>query len=281
MAETVKAKLASAANYFDDLRAEGLAEEKRNKGYVWTMLIDGTSHVSALGLADVQYNLKLNCSHVGETPLGIYRGEMAMDFEADVSGALSLLNLMGFSTQDDTKGWFRNDRFVMKLKPYQSTDEEEFIQTFDQSKDAANETEAAAKDLMNSLIGAFVSGGEKDERTPSGLWYDWSFHMSEGDMGTYVKLNGGAFPLYFGHSYAKTDSSGSSLDADASVASMFTGTIAERYTEPIDSPFPYTIKLFDNRDVLFTLYNAKGGPVTVTWRGTLSCIPIEDTIVVE
>ena len=56
MTETKKPALASAANYFDELREEGLSEEKQNKGYVWTMLIDGTSHVKAMGLADVEYN---------------------------------------------------------------------------------------------------------------------------------------------------------------------------------------------------------------------------------
>ena len=280
MTETKKPALASAANYFDELREEGLSEEKQNKGYVWTMLIDGTSHVKALGLADVEYNLKLNCSHVGETPFGVYRGEMAFDFKGDCSGAYAILAMLGFSTQDDLEGWFKNDSFVMKLKPYEENDEAEFIQTFDTSNDEASEKEAAGKEFMNALVSALVTGGETDERKPSGLWYDWSFHMSEGDMGTYLKLNGGILPFYSANSSGVTNKEGTSLDVDATTSSIFVGTISQRYNEPIDSPFPYTIKVFDNKDVLFTLYNAKGGPVTVTWRGTLSSIPVEDTIVV-
>lgn len=281
MEETRKTTLASANNYFNELREEGLTEEKGNKGYVWTMLIDETSHVRALGLADVEYNLKLNCSHVGETPYGVYRGEMAFDFNGDCSGALTILKMMGFSSEEDLKGWFKNDSFVMKLKQYDRTAEDEFIETFDRSKDASTAQEAAGKELLNSLIGALVSGGEKDERDPDGLWYDWSFHMSEGDMGTYLKINGGIIPIYAGKASGETDAAGNSLDVDAKVATAFTGTISERYSEPIDSPFPYTIKVYDEKDVLFTLYNAKGGPVTVTFKGTLSKIPVKDTIVVK
>ena len=281
MTETKKPALASAANYFNELREEGIAEEKRNKGYVWTLLIDETSHVKALGLADVEYNLKLNCSHVGETPYGVYRGEMAMDFNGDCSGALTILKMMGFATVDDMKGWFRNDSFVMKLKPYDKNDEDGFIETFDRSKDAVREEDAVGKELLNSLIGALVSGEETDERKPDGLWYDWTFHMTEGDMGTYLKINGGIIPIYLGKASGETDASGTSLDVDAKVTTAFTGTMSERYSEPIDSPFPYTIKVYDDKDVLFTLYNAKGGPVTVTFKGTLSKIPVEDTIVVK
>ena len=281
MSETKKPALASAANYFNELREKGLAEERANKGYVWTLLIDEISHVRALGLADVAYDLKLNGSHVGETPYGVYRGEMAFDFNGDCSGALAILKMMGFSSEEDLKGWFKNDRFVMKLKQYDKTAEDEFIETFDQSKDAASPEEAVGKELLNSLIGAFVSSPEKDERDPDGLWYDWTFHMTEGDMGTYFKINGGIIPIFAGKSSAETDTAGSSLDVEAKAASAFTGTISERYSEPIDSPFPYTIKIYDEKDVLFTLYNAKGGPVTVTFKGTLSKIPVEDTIVVK
>lgn len=281
MNETKKPRLASVADYFDDLHQEGLAEEKENRGYVWTILIDDTAHVKALGLADVEYKLKLNCSHVGETAFGVYRGEMSMDFDADCSGALNILKLLGFSSEDDLKGWFRNDGFVMKLKPYVNSDETEFINTFDISQNELSAEEAVGKELLNALIGAFVTAGEKDERTPSGLWYDWSFHMSEGDMGTYVKLNGGAFPIYLGNASASTDAKGSDLKADATVTTAFTGPISERYDEPIDSPFPYTIKVYENNDVLFTLYNAKGGPVTVTFKGRLDRIPVDQTVVVN
>ena len=274
-------KLASAANYFNQLREEGLKEEKENRGYVWTILIDDTSHVKALGLADVEYKLRLNCSHVGETPFGVYRGEMGMEFDADCSGALNILKLLGFSSEEDLKGSFENDSFVMKLKPYQSIDEKEFINTFDISRNELSAEEAAGKELLNALIGAFVSGSEKDERTPAGLWYDWSFHMTGGDMGTYVKFNGGAFPLYYGNASASTDSSGSNLHSDATVTTAFTGPISERYDEPVDSPFPYTIKIYENNDVLFTLYNAKGGPVNVTFKGTIDRVPVDQTVIAK
>ena len=279
--ETNKIKLASAANYFNDLREEGLAEEKRNEGSVWTMIIDGTSHVTAAGLAEVEYNLKLNCSHVGETPYGVYRGTMDFSFKGDCSGAYAILALLGMKTQDDLEGWFRNDSFVMKLKPFDEQDESEFIETFDQSSEEAAEENALETQFKNSLVSALVTGGEKDERKASGIWYDWSHHMTEGDMSTYAKITGGILPFYGVNGYGKTDAKGSTLDVDATAFALFGGIINKRYNKPIDSPFPYTLKTYENGDVLFTLYNAKGGPVTVTWRGKLTSIPVEDTIVVK
>ena len=281
MTETKKPRLASAANYFDDLREEGLAEEKRNKGYVWTILIDGTSHVTAAGLAEVDYDLKLNCSHVGETPYGVYRGTMDFSFKGDCSGAYSILAMLGMKVQDDLQGWFKNDGFVMKLKSFDEQDEAEFIESFDRSKDETGEENSLESEFKNSLVSALVTGGEKDERRPSGIWYDWSHHMTDGDMSTYAKITGGILPFYGVNGYGKTDAKGSQLDVDATAFALFGGIVSKRYNEPIDSPFPYSLKVYENGDVLFTLYNANGGPVTVTWRGKLDKIPIEDTIVVE
>ena len=272
-----KVSLASAAGYYDQLKEEGLAEEKRNKGYVWTMLIDSPARISVAGLAEVDYHLKLNCSHVGETPYGVYRGEMEFDFSADISKTKVLFSLLGFHMDDDSSGWFKNDSFVMKIKPWSAEDEKEFIDSFDTGNDEVSEEEKAGKELINSLVGALVNQGEKDSRDPIGIWYDWDFHMTEGDMSTYLKINGSPSPLAYANGYAKTDSTGKEMDVDTK-GYVFTGqTFTNRYTDPIDSPFPYTLKLYEDHSVVFTLYNAKGGPVTVNWKGKIDSIPVENT----
>ncbi|MBP5280526.1 MAG: hypothetical protein J6Z03_08575 [Erysipelotrichaceae bacterium] len=282
MSENKKPTLASAVGYFDNLREKGLLEEKDNKGYVWTMLIDGPTNITVPGLANVVYNLRLNCSHVGETPYGVYRGELDFDFSGDMAGAYSILAMVGFSAQDDMKGWFKNNRFVMELKPYDETSEKEFIETFDTGNDSGKDVGAELlKSFLSGIASSITPNEEQETRIPDGLWYDWSFHMTEGDMGTYLKIGGGVFPYYGGNSYAATDSSGSTLDVDAKATALFARTVAQRYSEPIDSPFPYSIKVYEDKDVLFTLYNSKGGPFTAKWKGQLSKIPVEDTIVVK
>ena len=271
-----KIKLADAGGYYDRLNEEGLAEEKQNKGYVWTMQINGTSTISVLGLANVDYTLRLNCSHVGETPYGVYRGEMYFKFNGDIGGAKAVLALIGLSGSEDLEGWFRNDRFVMKLKPYDETDETEFIGTFN----AEDEDSQARNAVAEALLGSIIRTAEKDQRKASGIWYDWDFHMTEGDMGTYMKINGGLF-FYFVNGYAKTDASGKNEDVDLTGKVIFHPAFVERYNEPIDTPFPYTLKMYEDHSVVFTLYNAKGGPVTVSWKGKIDSVPVENTVTVN
>ncbi len=295
---TKKPALASVSGYFDRLREEGLAEERANKGYVWTIRINGTSSIN-MALASCDYTLDLNCSHVGETAFGVYRGSLSMKFHGNVAGTKVLLALMGIRSGGDLDGWFRNDDFVMKLKPYSKTDEDEFIATFnvaetytpeatgDPAKDAAAQ---AGADLANNLVNAILGGigsAQKakaeeltSEAAPAGLWYDWDFHMTEGDMGTYFKMNGGPL-LWFVKADAGTDSKYSHVEGSANVKTILGISASERYDEPIDSPFPYTVLVFPNGRAMFTLYNYKGGPVTVVWTGTVDRIPVSETTVVK
>ncbi len=270
-----KITLASAAGYFDRLREEGRKEEEANRGYVWTITIDDTATLSALGVAKVESRLRLNCSHVGETPYGVYRGEMSLDFNADISGARFLLGVIGLSADEDSSGWFKNDRFVMKIKPYSDEDEKEFIDSFnaDTGKD---EKEKAAMDIFNSVLDKLAGNEESEERKATGLWYDWDHHMTEGDMGVYLKMTGGLI-YWFADTSAIVDKEGRSVDVDSIVGGFLIPSFKERYTDPIDSPFPYTLKIFEDDTVLFTLYNAKGGPLTLKWKGRIDRIPVEKT----
>ncbi len=286
-----KPRIADISHYYDDLREEGLREERENRGYVWTMQIRGQASIRAMGLASCDYDLDLNCSHVGETMYGVYRGEMAMKFKGEIGGIKLLFNLMGMRNKEDLEGWFRNDAFVMKLKPYTAADEEGFRETFGNTapeEAADNPAEQLGRDLANNLVNTLLSGitSTYDTAKPEvreeavGLWYDWDFHMTEGDMGTYLKLNGGPL-LFWINAEGQADSLMHSSSGDVKVRTIFGHSFAERYDEPIDSPFPYTIKVFPDYSVLFTLYNYNGSPVTVQWTGSLSRIRVEETVVIK
>ena len=285
---TEKRPIASLHGWFDQLREEGLKEESENKGYVWTIRIQGTSSLAVMGLASCDYEIDLNCSHVGETVHGIYRGYLAMKFKGDISGAKTLFALMGLRSQEDVEGWFRNDDFVMKLRPYDKEDEDSFIHTFrpDEKETPANPTEALANNFLNALLGGIKSQSQSAEvktvsqKEPTGLWYDWDFHMTSGDMGTYFKLNGGN-GIFFAKGQGGADEQMKTSAGNVKVTTIFGKTFTERYEDPIDSPFPYTVKVYPDGSVLFTLYNYNGSPLTVEWTGTIDRIPVEETIVVR
>ena len=292
MSETKKPALASLNSYWRAMHQEYQDDVARNEGYIWTIQAGGTCTISNL-FAKMNYTLNLNCSHVGKTLYGVYHGEMSFKFDGDITGTKLLLLALGIKSKEDVDGWFINDNFVMRLKPYDAGAEEEFVQSFTQTsspeitpsgdarKDELSQNIAdTINNTINSLLENMSVKKDPGSKQRVGLWYDWDTHMTEGDIGVFLKLNGGT-PLWYVNGHSGTDSEGGLLDVDASTWTPFSGTMAERYDEVISSPFPYKIKVYDNSSVVFTLYNSKGGPVTADWLGSLSAVPVEDTIVVK
>ena len=294
--------IAVPGDWIADLHEEGKQEEAANVGYVWTIDMGGTATLKAMGLAKVDYTLEFNCSHVGPTMFGVYRGTLGMKVHGDITGTKILLAAMGFSSKSDVDGWFRNDNFVMKIRPFDSADELQFYETFDTTEqeraenapkptgDAQKDAAAmaayeAANKLVDSITGNIGSSQQSDElrkvgvKRPAGLWYDWDFHMTSGDMGMFLKLNGG--PLFVkGHAEGSVGANGKPVQGYAVMHSPF-GTYNERYSETLECPFPYTVRMYPDGSVLFTLYNAKGGPVRVYWAGYVHTIPVSQTTVVK
>ena len=158
--------------YFEDLRRQGEEDERANKGYVWTIQVGGTSSITVGGLASADYTLDLNCSHVGETMYGVYRGTMDFKVKGDISGVKGMLAVIGMRSSSDVDGWFKNDRFVMELKPFSPTSEEEFTSPFeakplvdapestgDATQDAANQ---AVYQAINDMLGKFLKPTSSD-----------------------------------------------------------------------------------------------------------------------
>ena len=290
----------STSQYFERLRQQWQEDHLANKGFVWTVQVFGTSSVTVGGLASVEYTLDLNCSHVGETLYGAYTGTMSFKVDGNITGVKGLLALIGMSSQSDVSGWFKNDRFVMELKPFSPAAEEEFASPFEtdstleapaatgnQTQDAANQ--AAYQAINNMLSGIFKTTSQDNDasgkdntfgRFPAALWYDWDFHMTEGDMGMFLKVNGG-MPFWHAKGYSEVRASGEQLDADMTMHTVFGQSFAERYTEPIYNPFPYAIRVYPNNRVRFRLYNSKGGPLTVDWYGFIDKVPVENTLASE
>ena len=266
-------ELASLEGYWEKLEYEW--ENAPEEGYVWTITIDQMSTMDVMGLAQVEYDLDLSCSHVGKTAQGVYRGEMAMAYAADLSGLISLVTLTGGSVDYDADGWFKNGNFLMNLGGYDQEEDELFVTSLEIPAD--NPEEQAMMDAMlGQYLGDLEAGSEDFEESsqPDAMWCDWDFHMTEGDMSGYINMTGIAYGTTSGG--GGVDASGKSMSGSAS-ASALGYTFTERYSETLESPFPYTIKVYGN-NVVMELFSAQGGPVTVKFYGTIDKVPVENTI---
>lgn len=260
-------------------------EENNELGYVWTITIDEATVIDALGLTKVTYDLDLSCSHIGEDMFGVYRGSMAMSYDADVSGVNQLFALLGGKSQSDTKGWFRNDRFVMELTDYNAEKEHGFISTlepYDEENDEMSQQEAYAA-IGDALVALMANKDKEFETTssPKAYWFDWDYHMTSGDMSSYYSVSG----FFSGVTYnaeGSMDSSGGHISSHGTATVPYIAmTFSERYSDDFESPFPYIIRVYETGEVVFELHSATGGPVVVKFYGTIDKIPVEDTIAVH
>lgn len=287
--------LANLSDYFRKMYDQWEEDNRRNKGYVWTVNIDDTTTLKAIGLMTVDYDLKLSCSHVGESMFGVYRGSIAFKFHGDNSGMKMVLGVLGMKTSEDFDGWFRNDDFIMNIRKYDEEDEQQFLETFDthptqQKPEATGDpvTDAArqagydyANNLINSIMGAVYNRQEsayEKKDAPTGMGYDWDTHMTEGDLGEFFNVNGGLF--FWANAHSETDSHYTNLTGDVKVMTLL-GNYYDNIDEQITSPFPHTLKLYPDGTARFTIYNYKDTIIPAVFNGTFDCIDVKDTTVVK
>lgn len=270
--------------YWAHLREQWLNEPE--EGYVWTITIDGVTVIDALGLTKVTYNLDLSCSHVGWEMNGVYAGSLAMDFYADLSGLNELMGEMGGSASTDSAdGWFRNDAFIMDLSPYNADKERGFLYTLDTTLDENGEIVEPESDpytdaLVASLLEDMGSGSEpfEEESSPVSYWFDWDYHMTEGDMSQSYSVTG---VMGIASASGGQDASGSHISGGGVAHSPLGGTFTERYDETFESPFPYIIRVYETGQAVFELHSPMGGPVVIKFYGSIDKIPVEQTTVVK
>ncbi|MDR1765867.1 MAG: hypothetical protein LBR77_07245 [Lachnospiraceae bacterium] len=269
------ASVASPGGYFDRLKEEW--ENAPEEGYVWTITINDDETLDMLGIASVYYDIDLSCSHVGPTPLGAYSGELAMSYEANLDALMELLTATGGSASYDADGWFRNDDFLMEMMEYEPEYEVLFPESFEPDNDLTEEEQEVVDQYMGNMLGDVGSGDEDFEidEIPNGHWFDWSFRMTEGDMSGFVKLTGIAYGTTSGE--GTVDASGAYSQGWATGTYPFVGTLSERYSEPIEAPFPYMIRIYETGQVVFELYSSNGGPVSVKFYGTIDKVPVGQT----
>lgn len=256
-------------------------------GYVWTINIDSASTCQALGMVKVNYHLKLSCSHVGESMFGAWGGEMAFDTKCDYGGLKALLAVMGSASRFDSDVWFRNDRFLMKLRPYSLSEETEFVEDFVKPLCQAGDSPAAAAGAayVNAIQQAAISG-KNISRTlvnaaaPAGYYNGYYTHMTEGDLSQYAKING-FISLARVKAEAEIDKEGKHLESSARARLLIPPFVNvdehESIDEDLETPFPYSISVFSDNSVLLRLYSSNGGPICVNFFGTMDKIPVSET----
>jgi hypothetical protein len=230
----------------------------------WTLRIDEVTVLDVMSLASVTYDLDLTATHDGADMFGEYTGELAVEYDADLSGLQAFLDMSGMDMDYKSDGWFKNTAFRMELAPYSEADETRFV---DSLKDPTitDEERALTNSYMNSFFGD-IGSGEKDFETsgkPVGLWYDWAFHMTEGDMSAYVNMTSAMF------------SASASQDEKAQTAQgyanhILAGSFHESLSYENESPFPYQIEVYESGEAVLTLRSAAESPIVVKFYGTLT-----------
>ena len=270
--------------FWDKLDNEWKNDQAGNDGYVWTVTVDDMTTLDAMGLAKMKYDLKLSCSHVGPARDGIYKGSLAVAYGADLSGLTEMLGSLGGRTSANRlAGWFRNDRFIMKLAPYDKEKEDGFIGSLDLVIDENNDavpkpsdpyTDAAAAPMLAQM--AASSRDFEKESAPVSYWFDWDYHMTSGDIAQSYAVSG---VLGIASAHASLDESGSHVEGAGKAVSPW-GVYTDRYDKEFDAPFPYVIRVYGNDQVVFELHSPDGGPVTIKFYGHIDRIPVSQTTVV-
>ena len=244
-------------------------------GSTWTLHFDELTTIDVMGLATVDYDIDLTATHKGTDMFGDYTGSMGMEYDANLDTMAMLLTLAGGSVDYDTDGWFKNTDFKMTLMPHTDDLEDAFRGTLT-TGDAASA--AADLALVEAYLGdAFsgLSGTQKDfekNGKPAGIWYDWSFHPTEGDMSAYFHMMNIGMGMVTGS--ASQDASGQNASGVVDVAGLAIGgavivqPVHEAYSYEDETPFPYTIEVYPSGEAVFTLY-AVDSPITVKFYGTL------------
>ena len=275
----------AGGDYWENLREKWRSEKE--EGYVWTVSIDAMTVLDALGLAECTYDLDLSCSHVGKDMNGVYAGRLAMRFDADLSGLNEMIGALGgTASTSHTDGWFRNDNFVMELKPYDAEKEQAFIGSLDLALDEnmeivpKNESDPYTDAIVGPMLEQMGSGTEQFEKdqTPVSYWFDWDYNMTEGDMSQSYSVTG---IMGIASASGGMDASGKHISGSAVAHSPLGGVYTDRYDETLDAPFPYIIRVYETGQVVFELHSSSGGPVVIKFYGTIDKIPVSETTVIK
>lgn len=255
-------------------------------GYLWTITIHDMAVIDVMGLCTATYNVNMSASHIGPDLFGAYFGGFDFDYGADMAGLSALLTMQGGSVDYDTDGWFKNEKFVFELEPYER-DWEEMLENVISANSDADDVSPEEQAIMDAYLGMFfdLENTEKPFETQSeasAMWWAFDMPMTEGDMSGFFEMNGVMGGIVEGRS--EVDSTGKNVAADVRVAFGLYANGAlvykfdERYseTDTFDNPLPYTIKVYPDDNVVMTFYNSSGGPITAKCYGTIDKIPIEE-----
>jgi hypothetical protein len=249
--------------------AVGFKRRKKPKppaegGGTWTLRIDEAAAMDIMGLAKVDYDLDLTATHTGPDMFGEYKGELGMVYSADLGSLQSMMEMAGISFDYETDGWFKNTDFRMELAKYSDADETRFVDSL-KDPNISEEERALVSQYMGSMFGEVGSGdkGFETANKPAGLWFDWAFHMTEGDMSAYVSMTGAMFT-------ASASQNATAQTAEGYVDTIFTSPYHNTLSYKDEAPFPYQIEVYESGEAVFTLRNPTESPIVVKFYGTLT-----------
>ena len=239
-------------------------DEPKPEEYIWTMTIDqqNTEVLSEELGASAVFTLKLSMSKEGgDTPFGVYRGEVYYDQNVDFG------MLAQFMDGTDAGLWGRSDNFEIDLGPYDKERMDAFRASLaEQGREpgGTDETEAGQEpaEAASSLP------------PPAPLVQTHAMHFGENipftekDFSTNVSVPGGFLDIY---------NDGDTAHASVNLYEFGSASASGEMT------MPYSVTLDSNTGsdemyVIFTIYG--GGGASFVFRGTIDKVLLSDTIAV-
>ena len=247
--------------------------------YIWTITIDEEQNevVDAEVGASMYSRLKLSMSKTGgETPFGVYRGEIDYSYEMDMGSILS-----AFLDAADTDGWGKNDSFEIELLPYDEIDFEAFeagVAAVFETGDETGGEEGALSPSLAPLVSEQPEDTEEADTEP-----EPSGDPSLAPLQNYYAMYCGEDLVFTEEDFSTSVSMPEGLldfqgDGDYASGSINLGPLGS-YSDAGEVMMPYSIMLIRpaELEVQFTLY----GNHNYVYRGTIDKVPLSDTIEVQ
>jgi len=264
------------------------ADQKANKGYVWTITIQSATTISCTGLIEASYALGVSMSHVGPTMYGVYRGNLYLAANRDTKGFEALLAAVGGSlkTNGDISE-MSSENYLCELEKAGGNFEEVWNDLY--GPDAmysgmSGLEKSMVKDVVDGIFEDYVPREKAFERNSKPVAKGYEFQLPAGSTGALqtaqIRINNGLMSTTVSGS-ADIGAASSSQNIEKSwgkVRTFLGDTHYAQFNKTTDA-LPHTICVYPDNHVVFTLYSNDGGPVTVKFYGYIDRIPVGNTVV--
>lgn len=273
-----------------NLREKWDIEQRDNKGYVWTININGTYYQEISMLGAVEYSISLNMSHVGPTMGGVYSGHLHIGATDKLDGFDQLMGMIGGKVDRTKSPMCYNDFFYIEMT-YPVSDMWNDIYQHWEKLFGEEGIYTGMNAFESNIVHDVVAGMFEDipeslhrkkpfENLPrEAVSWTFDYRPQYGTKSLYAKMN-----ISNGYYTANAESTVSNLEEDVYTTTAkshvkdFLGDVATGYYDAESAcPMPMMIEVYPGNNVVFSLYAPHGSLFVPKFYGKIDRIPVEDT----